>query len=238
MAVAAVCVLPLVVITLSALELGAGPAWALLWRPRIAELMGNTLSLVALTVATTSVIGIGAAWLVERTTLPGARFWRVLLVCPLAVPAFVNSYAWISLRPGLGPVTRHHNRRTNSPPDPSSEILMSISSSGIDGAGPAGPVRASASGSCGACDRCPCSGPGRSIANDTVAVVGQASVLVGVDAAGGRGAAVEDPSHRVVHGITGFAAAQELQVHVGRQPVGVDGAAGGRQALRDELPAV
>jgi iron(III) transport system permease protein len=98
-AVAAVCVLPLVVITASALELGVGSAWELLWRPRMAELMGNTLSLVALTVTATAVVGVGAAWLVERTTLPGARFWRVLLVCPLAVPAFVNSYAWISLLP-------------------------------------------------------------------------------------------------------------------------------------------
>ena len=66
----------------------------------------------------------------------------------------------------------------------------------------------------------------------------QPSVLAGVNSARGRGAAVEDPSHRVVHGITGFAAAQELQMHVGRQPVRVNGAAGGRQALRDELPAV
>lgn len=101
MAVAAVCVMPLVVITLSALELGAGPAWELLWRRRMAELMGNTLSLVALTVSATAMVGVGAAWLVERTNLPGARFWRVLLVCPLAVPAFVNSYAWISLWPRL-----------------------------------------------------------------------------------------------------------------------------------------
>ena len=33
--------------------------------------------------------------------MPGRRIWHVLLVAPLAVPAFVNSYAWISLLPGL-----------------------------------------------------------------------------------------------------------------------------------------
>ena len=38
-----------------------------------------------------AVIGTAAAWLVERTTLPGRRVWRVPLVAPLAVPAFVNS---------------------------------------------------------------------------------------------------------------------------------------------------
>ena len=66
----------------------------------------------------------------------------------------------------------------------------------------------------------------------------QAPVLVRVDAACGRGPAVEHPGHRVHDGVAGFAAAQELQVHVGRRPVGVDGVARGGQALRDELSAV
>ena len=44
-----------------------------------------------------AVIGTGAAWLVERTDLPGRRVWHVLLVAPLAVPAFVNSFGWVSL---------------------------------------------------------------------------------------------------------------------------------------------
>ena len=45
-------------------------------------------------------LGIAAGWLVERTTLPLRGLWRLLLVAPLAVPAFVNAYAWVSLRPG------------------------------------------------------------------------------------------------------------------------------------------
>ena len=47
------------------------------------------------------VLGVGAAWLVERTDLPGRAFWRPLFVAPLAVPAFVNSYAWVSVIPSL-----------------------------------------------------------------------------------------------------------------------------------------
>jgi iron(III) transport system permease protein len=100
-AVAALCLLPLVVVVLKAFEIGWSQAWALLWRPRVAELMGNTLSLLVLTVTLTTVLGIGSAWLVERTTLPGARLWRVLMVCPLAVPAFVNSYGWVTVVPDL-----------------------------------------------------------------------------------------------------------------------------------------
>ncbi|HEV2931279.1 MAG TPA: iron ABC transporter permease [Propionibacteriaceae bacterium] len=70
-------------------------------RPRVAELLGNTLTLSVLCVLGCLVIGLGMAWLVERSDLPGRRVWAALLVTPLAVPAFVNSYAWASLRPSF-----------------------------------------------------------------------------------------------------------------------------------------
>jgi iron(III) transport system permease protein len=47
--------------------------------------------------ATCAVLGTGAAWLVERTTLPGRRVWHLLSAAPLAVPAFVISFGWASL---------------------------------------------------------------------------------------------------------------------------------------------
>ncbi|WP_299446855.1 iron ABC transporter permease [uncultured Phycicoccus sp.] len=99
--VAALCVLPLVVVVAKALESGAADAFALVWRPRVGELLRNTLSLVAIVGLLSTLIGVGAAWLVERTALPGAAFWRVAFVAPLAVPAFVNSFAWSALIPGF-----------------------------------------------------------------------------------------------------------------------------------------
>ena len=101
LAVAALCVVPLVVVVVKAFDVGPAAAWDLLWRPRVGELLRNTAGLVVCTVALTTVLGIATAWLVERTSLPGARFWRVLMVAPLAVPAFVNSYAWVTVRPDL-----------------------------------------------------------------------------------------------------------------------------------------
>ena len=99
--VTALCVLPLVVVAAKALESGLGEALALVWRPRVGELLGNTLTLVALTGALSTALGVGAAWLVERTDLPLAGVWRVAFVAPLAVPAFVNSFAWVAIVPGL-----------------------------------------------------------------------------------------------------------------------------------------
>lgn len=99
--VALVAVGPLAIIAGRAFSPGWAAASAYLLRPRMAELLGNTVSLLLVTVPLTVLIGVGAAWLVERTDLPGAATWRVLLLAPLAVPAFVASYAWSSAMPSL-----------------------------------------------------------------------------------------------------------------------------------------
>jgi iron(III) transport system permease protein len=95
--IALVVLIPLFFVVGYAFSIGWDEAVALIWRPRVGELLRNTGLLVAGCVALTAVIGTGTAWLVERTTLPGRRVWNVLLVAPLAVPAFVNSFGWVSL---------------------------------------------------------------------------------------------------------------------------------------------
>jgi len=92
-----VALIPLFFVAGYAFSIGWGKAVTLIWRPRVGELLRNTGLLVVGCVALTAVLGTGAAWLVERTTLPGRRLWNVLLVAPLAVPAFVNSFGWVSL---------------------------------------------------------------------------------------------------------------------------------------------
>ncbi|MGE9807785.1 MULTISPECIES: ABC transporter permease [unclassified Janibacter] len=93
--------LPIGVVVVRAADAGWATAVEALVRPRVGELIRHTLALVAITVPATAVLGVGAAWLVERTDLPLSRTWRALLLAPLTVPAFVNGYAWISLVPGL-----------------------------------------------------------------------------------------------------------------------------------------
>ncbi|MBJ7451004.1 MAG: iron ABC transporter permease, partial [Blastococcus sp.] len=100
-AVAALALVPLGYITWYCVDLGWDGVRELVLRPRVGELLWNTVRLVAGTVVCCAVLGLGAAWLVERSSVPGRWIWHVLLVAPLAVPAFVNSYAWISLLPGL-----------------------------------------------------------------------------------------------------------------------------------------
>jgi iron(III) transport system permease protein len=93
--------LPLGVTVVDAAGAGLQTAVALLIRPLVGELLLNTLLLIACSTTLCGVIGVAAAWFVERTELPGRRIWAVLAVVPLAIPPFITSYAWVSLNPGL-----------------------------------------------------------------------------------------------------------------------------------------
>jgi iron(III) transport system permease protein len=95
--IAALVLLPIGVTVANAAAAGWDLAVTLLWRPLTGELLSNTLSLIACVTVACGVIGTGTAWLVERTDLPGRKMWGVLVVVPLAIPAFISSYAWLSL---------------------------------------------------------------------------------------------------------------------------------------------
>ncbi|MEU0467071.1 iron ABC transporter permease [Amycolatopsis sp. NPDC006131] len=90
---------PLGFVVAYTISTGWGEVERLVFRLRTVELLWNTIRLVGGSVLLCAMIGVGAAWLVERTTLPGRKVWHVLLVAPLAVPAFVNSYGWVSVLP-------------------------------------------------------------------------------------------------------------------------------------------
>ena len=92
---------PLGYVAWSVVSTGPAQVWALVARPRVGELLLNTIGLVVVTVPLCVVLGVGAAWLVERTDVPGRAAWRPLFVAPLAIPAFINSYAWVGVIPSL-----------------------------------------------------------------------------------------------------------------------------------------
>ena len=93
--------LPTAFVAVSAISTGWPTMSGLIFRPRVGELLINTALLVIITVPLTAAVGLGAAWLVERSTVPGRRVFAVLLAAPLAIPAFVNSYGWVSLVPSM-----------------------------------------------------------------------------------------------------------------------------------------
>ncbi|WP_028534760.1 ABC transporter permease [Paludibacterium yongneupense] len=100
-AVAALALLPLFFVVGVSIDSGWPTIRELVLRPRVGELLLNTGLLVALTLPLCIALGVGLAWLTERTDLPCRRGWSALATAPLAVPAFVHSYAWVSLLPAL-----------------------------------------------------------------------------------------------------------------------------------------
>jgi iron(III) transport system permease protein len=96
---AVVCVLamPLAFLLVEAADTGSGTLARLIFRPLTATLLLNTVRLTVAVTLLCAVLGTSAAYLVERTDLPGRRIWAVLVVIPLAIPDFVVSFAWSSL---------------------------------------------------------------------------------------------------------------------------------------------
>lgn len=64
--------------------------------PRTLALLLNSAFLVIAVTTLATMIGVGLAWLTERTDLAGRGVWRVAAALPLAMPSYVAAYAWIS----------------------------------------------------------------------------------------------------------------------------------------------
>ena len=93
----ALVLLPIGFTVIQATGVSPQDAFDLLVRPLVGRLLFNTVGLIVAASATCALIGAAAAWLVERTDLPGRKVWGVLAVAPLAIPPFISSYAWVSL---------------------------------------------------------------------------------------------------------------------------------------------
>ncbi len=93
--------LPLGFVVWVAIDSGWDTVMRLVVRPRVGELLVNTALLMLVTVPLCTVLALALAWLTERSDMPGARTWSWLAAAPLAIPAYVHSYAWITVWPGL-----------------------------------------------------------------------------------------------------------------------------------------
>ena len=101
LAVAVLALLPLGYVVAFTATTPVAELRRLLLRARTVELLVNTTQLTVAGVGASVVLGVAAAWVLERRVVLGRPLWHVLLVAPLAVPAFVSGYAWISVAPTL-----------------------------------------------------------------------------------------------------------------------------------------
>ena len=85
---------PVLVTVVQAVQGGFSAARSTLGTQSTLTLVLHSLEVAAAASPICAVVGVGAAWFIERTRLPGRGFWAVLFVAPLTIPPFVTSYAW------------------------------------------------------------------------------------------------------------------------------------------------
>lgn len=90
---AVLCVLPMAAVLITALS-GGIETLTHLGQTVLPGYIGTTLLLVVIVALGTFGIGTSTAWLVSMTEFPGRRFLEVVLVLPLAFPAYVMAYAY------------------------------------------------------------------------------------------------------------------------------------------------
>ena len=91
MGVALLSLLPMLYVVVDMVGVGRAQAFDLIVRPRVGELLRNTVLLTTAGMLTSAALGTTLAWVVERTALPARGAWTALLAAPLVVPAFVTS---------------------------------------------------------------------------------------------------------------------------------------------------
>jgi len=97
--VGAVLLLPLVYLVVRTFD-GGGEVLELLFRQRIAEILGRTVLLVVTVTVASVVLALPLAWLTTRTDLPFRRAWMVLSALPLVIPSYVAGFIVVA---ALGP---------------------------------------------------------------------------------------------------------------------------------------
>ncbi len=92
---------PLLYLVIRASEKSGSQIVALLTREKTLEVLGVTLSLLAIVVAVNVVLGTSIAAGLHYVKLPVPRLFMVATILPLAIPSYVFTYTWKALFPSM-----------------------------------------------------------------------------------------------------------------------------------------
>ncbi len=92
-----VALTPLGYLLVRTVEAGGARVRAELLTTRTAELAARSIGLATVVTVGCLVLGVGLAFLVTRTDLPGRRVLGVVAALPLAIPSYVAAFAWLSV---------------------------------------------------------------------------------------------------------------------------------------------
>mgnify|MGYP000379545890 FL=1 len=101
--VAAIIAAPILVV-LASVVAPTGDVWGHLATTVLPDYVRNSLALMGGVGAGTLVLGVGAAWLVTMTDVPGRRTFEWALLLPMAIPAYILAYAYTDFLQVSGPL--------------------------------------------------------------------------------------------------------------------------------------
>lgn len=78
--------------------------WRHLWETQLVELVWNTVRLIIGVGVGVLILGTGLAWLITMYRFPGRSAFEWLLILPLAMPAYVIGFVFLSIFDYAGPV--------------------------------------------------------------------------------------------------------------------------------------
>lgn len=92
---------PIAYLAIRLSEFGADKVLANVLRPRSLELLGNSVLLTVAVAVSAVLIGSFQAWLTVRTSMPAKPLFAIFAALPLAIPSYVNAYAFTALFSGF-----------------------------------------------------------------------------------------------------------------------------------------
>lgn len=101
--VTALVALPVLSVAISGFT-DASAVWSHLIATTLPDILWNTLGMMLGVGIGTSLIGVGTAWLVTMCRFPGSRALEILLLLPMAMPAFIIGYAYADFLTFAGPL--------------------------------------------------------------------------------------------------------------------------------------
>lgn len=116
------------------LPLADADTWQHIRETLLLEYLGNSLRLVLMVACGTLILGVLPAWLITFYRFPGRRVLKWLLICPLAIPAYVMAYVYTGLLDVAGPVQEWlggilpaYTPRSLYSPLPAAAVVLSLS---------------------------------------------------------------------------------------------------------------
>ena len=98
---ALVAIIPIGFLVLRAFSGGGESFFALLERPRLPLLVGNSIALAATVTLGSLALGLPSAYLLARVRIPLRAFWMVVAALPLAIPSYLAAYGLLAAFPGM-----------------------------------------------------------------------------------------------------------------------------------------